>query len=507
MKRAVLWIVPSAAAALSVALAGTVLGFPHGRDQWIFSVVAAAIVDGGTPYADVWDYKTPGVFLVYALARLLVGPGTDAVRWLEVLGLASLAVPFALLSRRWIGDGRPGLLALALVMVAYVPLGFWHTAQPESFGGVLLAWALLGVTDEGEGPTRRALCRIGAGALFGLATLMKPTLALPAVASALLAARRSGSVAGLSLLAVGAACPLLLVGAWLGGRGALDDLWWTLAVYAPSHTALGYREVGPISHFSRAVADFFGSVHPVGAVGVVLLLWLAPVHPREREGVEHALGVVSALIVGVAIQAMFFRYHHAATLIVLSLPAAWGFWKLALASVSSARRLAVAAPLALAGLALVLPLEEREQGVLRRDRLADAASTRRLAAYSNAANEEVARWVGEHTPAGSRLFVWGSEPSLYGLSGRIPASRFVYDEPLRAPWSRDATRAELMADLEQHPPAAIVVQRGDAFPFLTDSALDSAEELEQFDALERLLRASYERAVTFEQFDVWLRRP
>ena len=128
--------------------------YGYGRDQGIYDVVARAIVSGSAPYRDAWDFKPPGVFFVYAAARVVFGAGVGAIRMLEASALLSLFVAFPLLSRRFVGCARAGWLAALVSVLAYVPFEYWDTAQPEGFGGVLLVWALLCATV--PAPRRRA---------------------------------------------------------------------------------------------------------------------------------------------------------------------------------------------------------------------------------------------------------------------------------------------------------------------------------------------------------------
>src|SRR5882724_9164740 len=49
--------------------------FKYGRDQGIYATVAATMLRGGMPYRDAWDFKPPGIYVIYALARAVFGPG------------------------------------------------------------------------------------------------------------------------------------------------------------------------------------------------------------------------------------------------------------------------------------------------------------------------------------------------------------------------------------------------------------------------------------------------
>ncbi|MGK3986094.1 glycosyltransferase family 39 protein [Sorangium sp. So ce136] len=181
-----------------------ILTYGYGRDQGIYAMVARAVLDGGMPYRDVFDFKPPGIFLIYALTRALFGPAQWGIRALEVLGLAGMCLAMVSLAGRAFGERRIGVVAAALAVLVHAQLDFWHTAQPESFGGMLTVFALLAVTPRaGAGaprPAPGAAALIVSGALFGAAGLLKPPLA-------------GGGV----VLAVFLAAPAL---AELAGRGA-----------------------------------------------------------------------------------------------------------------------------------------------------------------------------------------------------------------------------------------------------------------------------------------------
>src|SRR3954470_21255697 len=61
-----------------------ILTFSFGRDQTIYALVGDGVLHGKMPYRDLWDFKPPGIFLVYALAQGLFGRGMVAIRLLEV---------------------------------------------------------------------------------------------------------------------------------------------------------------------------------------------------------------------------------------------------------------------------------------------------------------------------------------------------------------------------------------------------------------------------------------
>src|SRR6185436_17255185 len=93
------------------------------------------------------------------------------------------------------------------------------------------------------------------------------------------------------------------------------------------------------------------------------------------------------------------------------------------------------------------------------------------------------------------------------LAERPPASRFIYDVPQRVSWERDRARSDLMRDLREHPPAAIVVQKNDVFGSVTGNNLESRDELPNFPALKALVDEHYAVVATVEDFEIYLRSP
>lgn len=488
-------------------------GFQYGLDQGIYAVVARVMRAGGAPYRDAWDFKTPGIFFVYALAQLLFGGGMEAVRWLEVAGLVSLVVAFALYARRFTGSVWPGLAGGALAVSGHVWLGFWQTAQPESFGAVLLAWALYLATASPASARSQRLLWAGAGAAYAAAALLKPPLGGGLLVSYGFAARRtlSGAEPGSRASALlgpgvafgaGAALPLVLVLAYLAAKGALGALHEALFEFAPGYTALNYHS-GSLPGFALHTLELLLlRFSPLLPIGVLLLLVLPPLAAREREGALHVAGVLLFCLAGVALQGRFFPYHYGAAVPLLSLLAGFGLWKLVL--VPWGRSIALG-PALLALLVFFTAHALGAHGVvpggfLQRVRTVDAGY-----AY-DAPLRRVAAFVRAHTRPDDAIYVFGFQPMLYDLAHRRPASRFIYNAPQRAPWFASRGRDALMRDLARDPPAAILVESGDVHPGTAGTSLDSATTLERFPRLARLLARDYDAGREIGSFRIHLRR-
>ena len=113
--------------------------------------------------------------------------------------------------------------------------------------------------------------------------------------------------------------------------------------------------------------------------------------------------------------------------------------------------------------------------------------------YDAAENASVAARVAAETNPSDSIFVWGFEPSIYRLSQRAPASRFLYDYPLVPELGamHQQRVALLMQDLEASKPALVLVLHRD------QNALekrDSAAQLQTLPVLRSFLARHYRAA-------------
>lgn len=505
------------------------LAFPYGRDQGIYAVVAHTWADGGVPYRDAWDFKPPGIFLVYRVARGLFGDATYSIRILEALSLLSMVGAFCVFSARHLGTWRAGLVGGALAIVTYVQLEFWHTAQPESFGATLVAWALVLATVESTSVRRQWVAWLGAGALYGAAALLKPPLGGGLLVSGFVLCRarwRAPATAG-RLRAVGApvlalglgfALPFATTVAYFAIVGGLDALYETLFVFAPGYARLHFHDAGLIELYARAWAEWAVSFSAFHGVGLALVLALAPIARRERSGLWQLVGVVAIELFGVALQGKLFVYHFGGALPLGGLLAGWGLYKLWLRWRGHAL-LVIAFAALVVGLFAVrtatrdFPMSFATRCQLRltawadpalRDEINDALYT----VYDVDAHDIrlVSEWLRTNTPADEPLFVWGFQPAIYELAERRPASRYIYDLAQRVQWGQADARSRLMDDLRATRPAAIVVERGDTLAGFTGNQDDSERALATFPELLDFLRSSYRPGVRLTRYDVFVRR-
>ncbi len=503
----------------SVFILAQLLDFAHGRDQAIFAVVADRMLAGGAPYANAWDFKTPGIYCVYALAQGLFGSTVQAIRILEVGAIVATAAAFVVLSRRALGSAglglSAGLLGAFAAMLTWVELEFWHTAQPESFAVPVLAWAIVAATCPAH-VSRAALAWVAAGALFCAAGLLKPPLGggiLTSMALTMLTQRPRWKP--LAAHAAGAGAVLALALFWLGAKGALDAAYQTLFVWTPHYTSIDSGAPPPLQSMGTAIYRWLVGFSPFHAPGLALWILLRGHTAVERTVALHLAGVLAMGLVGIVLQNKFFDYHFGAVMPLTGLLAGWGYARAWSRLRSKPLGLAVVGGGSAAILMGFVPTREKGPAELwhrcavRAQLWQDPDGTLDLRdeLYSYPGSpagprRRAADWIRSHTGELDTIFVWGFEPGIYQQSGRRPASRYIYNVPQRVEWDADPARATLLSDLRANPPAAVVVQSGDALPWVTNNDEDSRSALSGFPELEGWLRTGYVSAETIGPFEI-----
>jgi hypothetical protein len=429
------------------------------------------------------------------------------IRILELAGLLGTCVGLFRLSERFFRSRSAGFLAAALAVLAHAQLDFWHTAQPESFGGFLtvLALVIAARPDDEPAPDRRRVFL--AGALFGLTGLLKPPLAGGAVFLCLYLARRDlrSATTGASArerlriaarpalqMALGGAAPIALCALWFLSRGALRDLHQVLFVFTPHYTKLGWEGATVGGMFYWSFIEWLTCYCSALSIGALCALGFGA-GEREKPFLLMVTGIIAIHLVGVTMQAKFFPYHYGATWPLTALVAGYGFDRLR-------RRLETRGAIGLVAFVLIVTAscfgrsgtKDTEDSFMTRCKkrvsillggLHDQAALDDLATIADVnagTNRRVAAILHDRVPADRPIFVWGFEPVIYDLSGRRPASRFLYNVPQRVGWAKGPMRETLLRELAERPPAAVVVEHRDVFPMVTGDAIDSADTLYDF---------------------------
>jgi hypothetical protein len=514
-----------------VASALLVLSFDHGRDQSIYALVAREMLRGGMPYRDAFDFKPPGIFILYAGVRAVFGARMIGIRVVEVIAMCIELACILRLCRAFQIDARVGWIAAALSAQVHAQLDFWHTAQPETFGATLtllgfVAWTRARQTSSST--TAKVTSWIVVGLCFGFAGLMKPPLAGGGAVLAMITAitefreRRSRSAAiPIIGTAIGGILPIALTLAYFAARGALGDLREVLLVFTPHYTKISWENQSVFNMTYYGFVEWLTTYSSALLVGYVCLVALG-VRDNEKPLVFAVILVIATHILGVVMQAKFFPYHWGATFPISAILAALGLFKV---GERLASRSAIIKATALGAFVLLAMLKAPvpsfgpvflERAAMRAEITlyrSNAKFPNEIAAWDSLAsvadvdagqNRAVAERVNAITSPDAPLFVWGFECAIYDLAERPIASRYIYNVPQRATWSAEPMQRALMDELRNTPPAAIVVEHNDVFRMVTGNNDDSARSLLSFSELRDFLESEYTLDTTIGDFDIYV---
>ena len=511
-----------------------ILLYKFGRDQGVFAVVADTMLSGGMPYRDAWDFKPPGIFFVYALAQVVFGPHEWSIRVVQVCAFLSLIPIMGVLAKRFFGDARIGWVGGALALWIEAQLEFWHSGQPEAFGGVLALGGLAVSTHPAVHVEKKISWKplsilFLAGGLFGTAGLMKPHILGVAAAAAIHAAwhaRASGTptrkqLAAFFTVVAGTCCTVGACALWFVVRGAWPDLYQTLFVFAPGYAMTTWRLDYFAIYCHNAAELLVAGYSSILPIGLILSVALGPRSTREREGMWLLIAACLPQVLGIAVQSKFYPYHFGSAIPFCALLAAPGLWK----AWQRSKNISVAGPLMFfcalwfAAIARTASTNFRESFYARSwKRTAqlfadyrhepDAAtdSLYNMAEVNYRDNLNLAEWIVRHTEPLDTTMVWGFEPHVYFASrSRRPATRFIYNVPQRSNWDNKWARDTLMEDIRRSSPAVVAVEHGDVFSWMTGNNMDSAQALKGFPELNKWMD-NYEIVENIGSYDIYVRR-
>jgi hypothetical protein len=293
---------------------------PYGPDQALYSYVGREwALRGSIPYRDVYDHKTPGIYVIHALLYLLTGENLWALRVAEVaavLGMGAVVARLATPTDQPVARGVRGAAVLFVVVVYYGFFDYWNTGQSEIWYGLV---SLIGVYVARHG--RRTSRDFLAGLLGGCAFVIKPPSVWFAILAALILlsrrraeAKRFGDLAfTLVRMAIGFAVFPGLMLAYFGYHHALGAMF-DIVVSANGYYIAHDARVDGVFGYLENVRDAFSKFAPLSvliALGV-LRAWYLRKDPA-RQGLSRAyvlaIACILAATAAVAMQKKFFWLH------------------------------------------------------------------------------------------------------------------------------------------------------------------------------------------------------
>lgn len=491
---------------------------PFGLDQGWFARVSDVLLEGGVPYRDAWEVKSPATHYTYAISEVLFGRGTHAVRVLDLLFLTSGVVALWKLGRANDPLGRG--VACLFFATLYLRLGYWDGAQPDPWASIWILIALAVVDGSGKGTgTRGARGRaLVAGCCIGLAGLYKlPYLALglPVALAGWQLHPKVRGAQSFAYIALGTAIVLMAcVGwfAWHGGLGELLEiqLGFNIRVHAAE------LELDPAAHLLQFANVFtnpgFAILLPFIALGAV----------RARRADLRTfwiwgswLGTAAGLL---ALQGRYYPYQYSILFAPLSYFAGLGAVTGArfLRTVMQKRGWPSWTAESTIAMVLVTAFSIAAPPITTSGWKAHVSRTIRPADYLQSFDQRGV-WSPQHTyalaaairgrsSAQDSVYVWGLAPGVHYLARREAPSRFASSYPLIAGESagyRDRYRSEFLETIRAAPPKIIAIGTQDG-----DSLYDGNtwEHYREFDAFRDFVSTHYEVVERISHFRIFERR-
>jgi MFS family permease len=480
---------------------------PFSADQYWFALGGRSILAGDQPYSDFADLKGPLIYLLYTVPMAIGGENVESIRLFDLANTLAAMVGVYFLTLRFF-ESRAALLASAVYGFAYLAsVGTDGLAETESFmvAPLTLALALYPVRDDEAGGWLRAgLAGLLLGLAFGLKFSVFPLLlALPAMELIL---RRPGTWSwrgALQRLAIAAIAFLAVQAAWalyLLAVGSLDEFIDLTRNYTIPYQNFEWKP----NDWSRPRFTFISTKEWLRfawflTVPAGLGLALTAVHGPMQRAYLFALLVVLAIL-SVWWQGKFFAYHWIVVLPVLAPLAGYALSQAvdAISGLPQPRALLAGVVLAAALVFMAAdPLISTYDGY---HYLADRISGRRTQGQIDAIyfpplaqNQELADYVRANSTPDEALYIWGPWPQALFIADRKSATRFETNPWLRASWTPEAWRRELLLDLEIAPPRFIAVAAGDLQPWLTGTNETSDEHFcNNFPELRALVEQGYQ---------------
>ena len=400
-------------------------------DEQLYSLIGQRMLHGDMPYADLWDRKPMGLFILFALAHWLGGPDAMAYQVLAALFIVAGAWLVFALARKLVDNATACGTALA-----YPPLIYAYgslSGQSELFFVPLMlgmVW-LVSAMPHGHAWQRGAWAML----LGGLALQIKTTVAPQCLVLGVIAllhlrpappSRLALSAAAYALIGL---LPTLVVAAVYAAQGQWDWFWY--ATFGSNiERAAGSGE--------RLITQQFAALAPLAAImlGGLYAAWrLNP--PRDQAFYRLVCWWTLGVLAGIYLPNKVFLYYFAALVpcgLLLAAPL--------VDRTSTLRWGPLGALLVAAALLLNVPRHTAETQAGR------AAMAQMVAA--------IRPHVG---PDGPCLLVFDGPTALYRLTSSCLPSRIVYPDHWNNALERNSLGIDRLAELRRvlaQQPGAIV---------------------------------------------------
>lgn len=432
---------------------------PFETDVMIYAVFGHEMLAGRSLYVDLWDHKPPAIYIVFAIAELVLGYGRHTIFFLDVF-VNSLTLV--------------GIYCACLWGVKSRAAGLWGAAfwallsgtmevnavevNAEMFINPCNVWAFA-LLLRADGRTRTLVV----GSIFALATFLKPFVIVTAIlfATVHVAAPRAsdgrgGALKDLASMTVPGFVGWLLHFVYFAAVGRFGDFWESVVTYNRSYAG---DLVSNITAPLRGEAELMPDILAPLALLTLAALVLTSFRACYREAALLAAFIVASWT-EIALSGRFYTHYYQLWMPCLIVGAAWLIGMLA-STWRGRLRYAPHAVGAVVVVLLVVPqlhwyglaLSRDWRGLFHAQRVAPER------AAANIAAEATARELDALLQPGETFYEWGSEPSLYFWSRRRPPVGILTENHLLAGPLAQKLSARALSRLESDPPEVIVVAR------------------------------------------------
>jgi general stress protein CsbA len=453
------WIVVALILAAVAMIRVRLLDVPLDRDEGEYAYFGQLLLQGVPPYASAYNFKLPGIYVVYAAILAALGQTPAAVHVGLLIANAISIVLMFLLARRLIGTLGGVTSSATYAALALSPRLFSPSAYAEHFVLVPVLLGLLVLTRPSQ--PERLITAFGAGALFGTAFLVKQSggaFALYGLLSVLAVpsdSRRRTTVG--AVFVAGTLAPYAVLCLFMLFTGAFGSFWfWTVSY------AYHYGTGEPVARGASNLWAALGSILPtcylavaLSALGFAAVFWDRPARARFAPiGMLLLCGLIATSA------GLYFRNQY----FILLLPAVALLAGVAVDALTRhladrgnpVKRTVVA--IAFTAVPL-LHLVYLERAILF------TATPRQVARALYGMNPfpeaiEIGRYLKDRTSAGDRIAIVGSEPEIYFYSQRRGATGYVYTYALMEPQPYAVSmQREMIREIETVEPRFVIFVR------------------------------------------------
>ncbi len=406
------------------------LQVPLERDEGEFAYMGQLLLNGIPPYGGVYTMKLPGAGIVYALFILLFGQSQTGIHLGLLLVNGSCICLVYLLANRLLGRNAAVASCASYAVLSLSQSVFGVFAHATHFV-VLFALAgfnlILRSVDRG-----RTASLFGSGICFGLAFIMKQHAA-PLIIFALVylaqrtrtnpASSRTAFWAGTALFVLGTIIPYALVAAWMWYAGTFTHFWFWTVQYAREYATGTTLLSGLIKLFFQTII-VMAPEFPLWLIAAIggILLFTKHGHNKDR---FFLCGLFLFSLLAIT-PGFYFREHY----YIMLLPATALLIGVA---VQSATSLPVFSGPGFSRQIIpwLLFIGAVTYGFLSERAYFFALSPEKVSRAIYGTNPfpeavEIARYIRDRTTSRDRIAVLGSEPEIYFLANRLPATGYIY---------------------------------------------------------------------------------